>query len=243
MKIYAIGDLHLSGRQPKPMNIFGENWTGHFERIRKDWREKVSSEDVVLLAGDLSWAMSFEDGLYDLASLSSLPGKKVFIRGNHDFWWNGIKKLRERRPDDTFFFLQNDCVKFENVLVVGSRGWTCPGSQDFTEQDEKIYKREAERFRLAFAAAEKVREEGDVLVAMTHYPPFSIRREDTLFTELFESHGVSVAVFGHLHGGQYFPLYTEKNGVTYHLVSCDKRAFTLTQIFERNTLQERSDVL
>ena len=128
MKIYAIGDLHLSGRQPKPMNIFGENWTGHFERIRKDWREKV-------------------------------------------------------------------------------------------------------------------REEGDVLVAMTHYPPFSIRREDTLFTELFESHGVSVAVFGHLHGGQYFPLCTEKNGVTYHLVSCDKRAFTLTQIFERNTLQERSDVL
>lgn len=230
MNFFAIGDLHLSGKNPKPMNIFGNNWTGHFERIQRDWREKVNGEDVILLAGDHSWAMSLEDGLYDLARLAPLPGKKVLIRGNHDYWWSGITKLRSLRPDESFFFLQNDCIRFGNVLFVGSRGWSCPGSGDYTEADEKIYRREAERFRLAIELAEGERKEQDKLVVLMHYPPFTIKREDTLFTKLFEAHGVHSVVFGHVHGAQAFPLFSEKNGIAYHLVSCDKRAFTLTQL-------------
>ena len=165
-----------------------------------------------------------------MRSLSPLKGKKIFIRGNHDYWWSGIGRVRDGAPDSTFFFLQNDCVKFGNVIVAGSRGWTTPGSSDFTEHDMALYKREAERFRLAFAQVNKVREEGDLLIALIHYPPMGIKREDTLFTKLFEENGVNKAVFGHLHGTGYYPLKSEKNGVEYFLTSCDKTKFSLTEI-------------
>lgn len=230
MKIYAISDLHLSGLTDKPMDIFGGGWEGHFEKIKNDWEEKVKDGDAVLIGGDTSWGMKLEEGLFDVRSLAPLKGNKVFIRGNHDFWWSGISRVRAGAPDSTFYFLQNDCVKLGKYIIAGSRGWTCPGSADYTEHDEALYKREAERFRLAFAAADKVREEGDELIALIHYPPFGQKKEDTLFTRLFEENGVKKVVFGHLHGSYYFPLRTEKNGITYYLTSCDKARFCLTEI-------------
>ena len=230
MKVFAISDLHLSGLKEKPMDIFGENWEGHFDKITADWRAKVSAEDVVLLGGDTSWGMKLEEGMYDVARLAPLPGKKVFIRGNHDYWWNGITRVRAAAPDDTFFFLQNDCVKFENVIIAGSRGWTCPGSPDFAEHDEKLYLREAERFRLAFQEVKKVRAEGDVLIALIHYPPMGVKREETLFTRLFDENNVDKAVFGHLHGAGFYPLRCERGRTEYFLTSCDKVNFRLTQI-------------
>ncbi len=231
MNVYAISDLHLSNTADKPMHIFGGNWTGHFEKIKKDWLEKVTPEDIVLISGDISWAMKLEDALVDLRTLVDLPGKKVFIRGNHDYWWNGITKLRDLAPDDSFYFLQTDAVKIGKYVIVGSRGWTCPGSTDYTEQDQKLYLREGERFRLAFLDAEKLRAEGDKVIAMIHYPPFNLKQEDTLFTKLFEERGVEKAVFGHIHGAAYFPLKTEKNGVEYILAACDKLAFKLVKIY------------
>lgn len=231
MKVYAISDLHLSGKADKPMNVFGPEWEGHFEKIIKDWQEKVTDEDVVLIGGDTSWGMYLEEGMYDVRSLAPLKGKKVFIRGNHDFWWSAISRVRAAAPDDTFCFLQNDCVKIGRYIIAGSRGWSCPGSTDFTDQDMKLYLREGERFRLAFQEVKKVREEGDALIALIHYPPFSVRKEDTVFTRLFEENGVEKVVFGHLHGSNYFPLRTEKNGITYYLTSCDKARFELTEIF------------
>lgn len=230
MNIYAISDLHLSATADKPMDIFGGNWEGHFEKIKSDWIATVKEEDIVLISGDISWAMKLDDALVDLRSLVPLPGKKVFIRGNHDYWWNGITKLRDRAPDDSFVFLQTDAVRLGNVVIVGSRGWACPGSTDYTEQDEKLYLREAERFRLAFADAEKIKQEGDTLLAMIHYPPFSLKNDRTLFTELFEKNGVKKVVFGHLHGAAYFPLKTERGGVEYILASCDKNAFRLVKV-------------
>ena len=185
---------------------------------------------VVLISGDISWAMKLEDALVDLRALAELPGQKVFIRGNHDYWWNGITKLRDSAPDESFVFLQTDATRIGEYVIVGSRGWTCPGSADYTEQDEKLYKREAERFRLAFADAAKLKQEGDKLIAMIHYPPFSLKG-DTLFTELFETNKVDKAVFGHIHGAVYFPLKTERNGVQYILASCDKVGFRLVKIY------------
>ncbi len=231
MNVYAISDLHLSFTSEKPMDIFGGNWQSHFEKIKADWLEKVLPEDVVLIAGDISWAMKLEDALIDLRALADLPGKKVLIRGNHDYWWNGITKLRDNAPDDSFVFLQTDAVKIENLVIVGSRGWTCPGSADYTEQDQKLYLRETERFRLAFMDAERLKEEGDEVVAMIHYPPFNLKGEDSAFVELFEKNGVKKAVFGHIHGAGYFPLKTEKNGIEYYLTSCDKLAFKLVKIY------------
>lgn len=231
MNIYAISDLHLSATSDKPMDVFGGNWEGHFEKIKSDWRAQVQPDDVVLICGDISWAMKLSDALVDLQSLADLPGKKVFIRGNHDYWWNGITKLRDSAPDDSFIFLQTDSVKIGNFVIVGSRGWTCPGSPDYTEQDNKLYLREAERFRLAFLDADKLCEEGDKKLAMVHYPPFNLKKETTLFTELFEKNNVDKVIFGHIHGAAYFPLKTEMNGVEYVLSSCDKLQFRLVKIF------------
>lgn len=230
MKIYSVSDLHLSGLADKPMNVFGAGWENHFEKIKRDWREKVSDEDLVLICGDISWGTVPEEGLYDLQSLKELKGRKIFIRGNHDFWWNGITKLRAAAPDDTFFFLQNDCVKIEDVIICGSRGWTCPGSADYTGHDEKLYLREAERFKLCYRQVEKVRAEGDKLIVMIHYPPFSLKSPDTLFTRMFEEWSADKVVFGHIHGETYFPMRTVKNGIEYVLTSCDKTGFSLQRI-------------
>ena len=230
MNIYSISDLHLSGKTDKPMDVFGPGWENHFEKIKADWNSKVSDEDIVLICGDISWGTFIDEGLYDLQSLKGLKGKKIFIRGNHDYWWNGITKLRESAPDDTFFFLQNDCIKFGNIIICGSRGWSCPGSTDYTEHDEKLYKREAERFKLCFKEVEKVYEEGDRILVMIHYPPFSAKSPETLFTRLFEEYGVEKVIFGHIHGENYFPFRTVKNGIEYILTSCDKVGFALQKI-------------
>lgn len=230
MKVFAISDLHLSGLADKPMDIFGEGWEGHFEKIKADWAKKVTDGDIVLIGGDTSWGMKLEEGLYDVASLAPLKGSKVFVRGNHDYWWNGISRVRAGAPDRSFYFLQNDCVKIDNLIITGSRGWTCPGSADFTEHDRALYLREAERLRLAFREVEKVRLKGDRLIVLMHYPPTGLKKEDTLFTELFEENGVEKVVFGHLHGSVYYPLKSEKNGIEYYLTSCDKSKFYLTEI-------------
>ncbi len=230
MKVFAISDLHLSTTSDKPMNVFGGNWEGHFEKIKKDWLDKVTDEDIVLICGDVSWAMKLEDALFDLRLLAPLPGKKVFIRGNHDYWWNGISRLRAAAPDEKFIFLQTDAVKIGEFLFIGSRGWTCPGSPDYTEQDQKLYLREGERFRLAFAEADKLYTGVERKIALVHYPPFNLKNEDTLFTQTFEAQGVEKVVFGHIHGAAYFPLKTEKNGVQYILSSCDKLHFQLVQV-------------
>jgi predicted phosphohydrolase len=231
MNIYAISDLHLSLTSDKPMDIFGGNWEDHLEKIKQDWLEKVKTDDIVLICGDISWAMKLSDALIDLNALKDLPGTKVFIRGNHDYWWNCITKLRDSAPDKSFVFLQTDSVKIGEYLIVGSRGWSCPGSPDFSTQDEKLYKREAERFRLAFKDAEKRKTEGDKVLALIHYPPFTGKQEDTLFTQLFEENGVDKVVFGHIHGMTFFPLRTQKNGIEYHLSSCDKVGFKLIKIY------------
>ena len=230
MNIYAISDLHLSSVCDKPMDIFGGKWDGHFEKIKRSWESTVKEEDIVLICGDISWAMRLSEALPDLQLLADLPGKKVCIRGNHDYWWSGIGKVRAAAPNDSFYFLQTDSVKIGNIVFIGSRGWACPGSPDFGEQDEKLYLREAERFKLAFADADKLAEEGDIKIALIHYPPFTLKNDDTLFTQAFEKNGVQKAVFGHVHGSVYFPLKTQIRGVEYILSSCDKVGFELVKI-------------
>ena len=231
MNVFAVSDLHLPGGKDKPMDIFGGNWTGHLDKIRRDWDERVRAEDVVLIAGDISWAMTLDEALPDLAALRGLPGRKVFIRGNHDYWWSGITALRRSAPDESYIFLQNDCVRLDGLVICGSRGWTCPGSADFGESDEKIYRREAERFRLAFASVQKVRQPGDKLLCMIHYPPFNVKREDSLFTQLFEENEVDGVVYGHLHqaAGAY-PFVCERGKTKYYLTSCDLLGFRLAKI-------------
>ena len=230
MKIYAISDLHISTNSNKPMDIFGGNWVGYMEKIRADWQQKVSDDDLVLIGGDISWAMNIEDAKSDVESLKDLKGKKILIKGNHDYWWSGIGKVRDILPEG-FFALQNDCIRFDGVVICGSRCWSVPGSPDFNEQDRKIYLRETERLKLSFSSAKSLLQEGDKLIALIHYPPFNVNRDDTLFTQIFEQNGVHSVIYGHLHGKNVrADKLVQKNGVNYYLTSCDLTDNKLTEI-------------
>lgn len=221
MKIYAISDLHMSVANPKPMSIFGASWNDYLDVIARDWAQKVTDDDVVLIAGDISWAMNAPDALLDMQYFNNLKGKKVFIRGNHDYWWKSITNLREKMPENCFL-LQNDAIKIENTVICGSRLWLVPGSPDFCEKDQKLYLREIERLKLAFFRAQALKQEGDKLICMTHYPPFNVKRESNAVTELIEANSVNAVIYGHLHGkdARADKLLT-KNGVKYYLTSCD----------------------
>ena len=221
MKVYAISDLHLSLSGEKPMDIFGDKWDGYLEKIKLDWQERVGDDDVVLIPGDISWAMKLEEATKDLTFFDGLKGKKILIRGNHDYWWHGITKIREVLPDGVYA-LQNDSVKVGNVVFCGSRGWAVEGSPDFDEHDRHIYEREVERFKLALSSAKKNMQVGDKLVCLIHYPPFNVRKEPSLFTKLFESFKVDKVVYGHLHGKGVVPYRNLSiNGIEYILSSCD----------------------
>ncbi len=222
MKIYAISDLHISTNTNKPMDIFGGNWVNYLDKIKSDWESKVSDEDVVLIGGDISWAMDLSEAIKDIETFSHLKGKKVLIKGNHDYWWSAIGRIRDSLPEN-FYALQNDCLKFDNVVICGSRCWSVPGSPDFKEHDMKIYLRETERLKLSLSQAKKHIQEGDKLIALIHYPPFNVLREDSAFTEIFESFGVDLVVYGHLHGKNVrSDKVVVKNGIKYYLTSCDQ---------------------
>lgn len=221
MKVFAISDLHLSFTTDKPMDIFGAKWEDYLTKIENDWNSKVSNEDVVLISGDISWAMELSGAIKDLEFLNKQKGVKIIIRGNHDYWWKSISQVRNALSDNVYA-LQNDAIKIGNVVFCGSRGWAVEGSPEFLEHDRKIYLREVERFKLALNNAKKLMVEGDKLVCLIHYPPFNARKERSLFLELFEEYKVDKVVYGHLHGKDC--LVNKKiniNGVEYILASCD----------------------
>ncbi len=201
------------------MDIFGACWEGHWQKICDDWRLKVKEDDVVLIAGDISWAMTLENALLDVNEIAKLPGRKVIIKGNHDYWWNSVSKIRKALPDD-FFVIQNDAIKFGDVVVCGSRLW------NLTNQslvDKKINEREKIRLELSLEKAVKLKEEGDRIIAMCHYPPFDATLNDSEYTATFEKYAVDSVVYGHLHGKDCRAVkYMEKNSVKYYLTSCDQ---------------------
>ena len=149
MRLFAIGDLHLPGGQEKPMDVFGGHWEGHFERISQDWRNRVGEDDVVLIPGDTSWAMQLKDAVPDLAAIGELPGRKLLIRGNHDYWWGGIGQVRKALPEG-MMAIQHDAVDLGDVVVTGTRGWAWPTEEDpLTPEDERVFNRELIRLDLA----------------------------------------------------------------------------------------------
>ena len=221
MSVYAISDLHLTNSSDKPMEIFGGNWENYYEKIVADWNNKVSDNDIVLIAGDISWAMSIQNAKVDFDELSKLKGKKVIIKGNHDYWWNSYNKVKNMLPEG-FYAIQNNAIKIDNYIFCGSRGWITVDEKS-PEEDVKIYEREQIRLRMSLEDAKRLQQNNEKIIALTHYPPFNAKFENSPFTKIFEEFNIKKVIYGHLHGNDCrVKLQLNKNGILYYLTSCDK---------------------
>ena len=231
MKIFAISDLHLSFGSNKPMDIFGEQWNNYLEKIKEDWVNVVKDEDIVLIAGDISWAMKIDDTKEDFSFLSSLPGKIFIIKGNHDYWWNSISAVRSVLPQNVVA-IQNDAFKIGDFIICGTRGWIVPEKANSGgEQDKKIYAREQIRLELTLKSAKDLQKDNEKIICMMHYPPTNSNWEESEFTKLFEKYGVSAVCYGHLHGPYVKREIIKKiNNITYYLTSCDQLVNKLIEI-------------
>ncbi len=205
MKLFALADTHLSFGRPKPMDVFGEVWRDHPARIAALWDAAVGPEDVVIVAGDVSWAHGAADVAPDLEFLAARPGRqKVLLRGNHDSWWPSAAKLKALLPPG-FVALHNDALRLpEGVVLCGARGWNLPSMPwSDPEKDPPLYHRELERLDLSLRAAAALRRPGDRLVAVLHYPPLGPGDTDSAVLRKLEAAGVERAVYGHLHGADH----------------------------------------
>lgn len=232
MKIWAISDLHMSTACNKPMDVFGGHWENYLPKIFEEWQRVVAPEDIVLLAGDHSWGMRMEEAEPDIAILAQQKGLKVLLKGNHDYWWKSISAVRNMLPEG-MYAVQNDAMRFGNVLVCGTRGWTVPESNKvLDDENQRIYLREIERLKLSLKAMETMRKPDDYVICMMHFPPFNSMREDSPFTLLLEQYKVHAVVYGHLHGklSKRDLVYT-KNNIPYYLTSCDQVENHLVRIF------------
>lgn len=230
MALFAIADLHLSFYKDKPMDIFGDNWKNHPEKIRENWQRLIKKEDTVLLPGDISWAKNFEELEPDMEFIRSLNGKKVILSGNHDYWWSSISRMNELYPE--IVFLKNNCYIYENIAIAGSKGWLCPNDTYYTEHDEKLYKRECNRLELSLREAEKY--DCEKIILMMHFPPTNDKKENSEFVNIIKNHNIKEVIYGHLHGKESFEssLLGEVEGVNYSLVSSDYLNFVPKKIMD-----------
>ena len=225
MSLFAISDLHLSFAETieKPMDVFGPEWYDHAERLRAAWLDIVGEEDTVVIPGDISWGMSLAEAKPDLAFIDSLPGRKLLLRGNHDYWWTSMKKMRGLYG--SVDFIQNDAYEGENYVLCGTRSWYLPWNppKDMTSSEsEKILRRELLRMRMSLDAAKKLSEDKPLIAAM-HFPPLDVQHKETAVTQLLEEYGVKIALYGHLHGRHREEAVEGRVGnIEYRLVSLDK---------------------
>ncbi|MBO5476702.1 MAG: metallophosphoesterase [Clostridia bacterium] len=234
MAIYAISDLHLSFGVNKPMNIFGEVWDNYEETVKNNWLNTVKEEDTVIIPGDISWAMTLNESLKDFEFLNSLPGKKIILRGNHDYYFSTKTKMQnffKSSGFEKFEVLHNNAFEVENYIVCGTRGWGKTENNN-AEQDKKIIVREEARLINSLNEGKRLQQEclekgikKDIIVAL-HFPPFIAD-----FTKIMEEYGVKKCVYGHLHG---FGHNMVKEGIIgnieYTMVGCDFTKFQLIKL-------------
>lgn len=237
MAIYVIGDLHLSFNNPKPMDIFGENWENHPEKIKKDWISKVNKEDTVLLLGDFSWAMNLKDALKDFEYLNSLPGKKIMLKGNHDYWWTTVTSMRKFLKENNIAnidFLYNNSFEIEGKVFCGTRGWNIyPNEEEMN--DEKILAREINRFKISINDAINKYGKNKEYIGCLHYPPITqtniLKNETSPFMEIMKENNIKKCFYGHLHGNSIKDAVQGNiNGIEIKLISADGVDFKLTKI-------------
>ncbi len=234
MSIYVIADLHLSFKKPKPMDIFGDNWENHERKIKEDWLKKVKDNDVVVLPGDFSWAMNLEDAYLDFKYLNELPGKKILLKGNHDYWWTTLKKMKaylEANHFDTIDFLFNNSFCYEEIILTGTRGWTL----NDLHAEGKILSRELGRLELSInEGIEKFGKDKPIYVFM-HYPPITnsamLNSYELKFVEVMKKYNVKRCFYGHLHSRSHKDAVEGiVQGIQFNLISGDYLDFKLMQV-------------
>ena len=231
MSIYVIADLHLSFSQNKPMDIFGYNWENHDEKIKKNWIKKVKADDYVILPGDFSWATYIEDTKLDFSYLNYLPGKKILLKGNHDYWWTTLASMRKFVKENEFEnidFLYNNSYLVEDKIIVGTRGWNVFDS----ENDKKMIKRETARLELSIKdGIQKYGNEREI-IAFLHYPPITQNNlnkpENREFINMLKKYNIKRCYYGHLHGQSHKDAVVGIiDGIEYKLISADYLNFDL----------------
>lgn len=218
MSLFALADTHLSLGTDKPMDIF-RGWDGYVERLKENWEKIVTDEDTVVIAGDISWAMSLEDSYEDLKFINSLPGKKIILKGNHDYWWNTRRKMEaffEENNFTTLSVLHNSAVEVGDFAVCGSRGWFFDAEKS---ADNKVLLREAGRLKTSINLA---KETGLEPIVFLHYPPVTEKMVcDEIYNVLVES-GIKRCFYGHLHGpAMNRSVNDERDNIKFSLISCD----------------------
>lgn len=239
MSVWALADLHLSfGVPDKSMDVFGDKWINHPEKIRTHWLENIAADDLVLLPGDISWAMHPEEACADLEWIDALPGTKVMLRGNHDYWWTSLSKVKKVLPP-SIHVIQNNSFLWENIAIAGSRLWDTPEysfqpyidfkenpkakklttADDNLEEAEKVFQRELGRLETSLKSMPK---SAATRIAMTHYPPIGADLYPSRAAALLEKYHVDICVFGHLHNVRPGSLpFGTKDGVEYILTAGD----------------------
>ena len=226
--LYTIGDLHLSFESSKPMDIFGAEWENHAEKLKANF-STLSDEDMCVICGDLTWGMDMSSCLEDFKFIDRLPGKKIILKGNHDFWWSTASKAMRFFHENNISsieILNNNCFFYEDIAICGTRGWMCP-QENASEHDRKIMQREIQRLETSLKAA------GDCerKICFLHYPPIYGRYKAVEMIELMQSYEVRECYFGHIHGaGRVYAVEGVVDGIAYHLVSADHVAFCPVKI-------------
>ena len=227
MSIFTIGDLHLSLSCDKPMDVF-PGWSDYVSRIAESWNESVKSEDTVVLPGDISWGMSLEQALEDFRFIDSLPGKKVLIKGNHDYWWNSRRKMEDffdKNGLSSLYILHNSFVEADGAAICGTRGWCL---EDGAPQDKKVTAREEGRLKASLEAAKP---SGLEPVVFLHYPPVYGEGISAGIIDIMREYGVKRCFYGHLHGPSCRMAFNgEYLGINFELISADHLGFCLKRL-------------
>lgn len=231
MSIFAISDLHLSMNCDKPMNVFGAKWDDYTDKMKENWNKIVTADDYVIIPGDISWATYIEDAVLDFEYINSLNGKKLILKGNHDYWWATLNKMNaflESNHFDSISILKNNAFLIGDIAICGTRGWVIPSSS--ASEDARIFEREKQRLILSLEDAKK-RGAKNIICAL-HYPPIDKDSCDSDFIEILKAYGVKKCIFGHLHSAAHaFAPIGDFSGVNLKLVSCDYLNFTPALIF------------
>ena len=219
MSLFAIADLHLSFGHNKPMDIF-RGWNDYAQRIEKNWRSLITENDTVVIPGDISWAMRLNETIADFSFINSLPGKKIILKGNHDYWWDTKKKMEgffQEHNFDTLSILFNCAYMVENYAVCGTRGWFYDAEKD---ENKKILNREVGRLKKSIKDAKKTKLEPIVFL---HYPPVYGNNECSEILEILVENNIKKCYYGHIHGTSSFKkaVIGEYKGIDFHLVSSD----------------------